>query len=1286
MRAWKEAPPSEAGGPAAEPAPPGLRPPSVALPAATGRYVIRGEIAHGGMGAVLLGLDTAMGRDLAIKVLRDGLEGRPEYVRRFFQEARIHGRLQHPGVVPIYEMGEFGDRRPYFTMKLVQGQTLAALLRRRAGPDEDRPRFLQVFEQVCQTLAYAHACGVLHRDLKPSNVMVGAFGEVQVMDWGLAKAVGEAGQPPPTAPGSPGVDSPAPPGHTEAGTVMGTPAYMAPEQARGEVDRVDERADVFGLGAILCEILTGRPPAAGGAEEGLAAAHERLGACGADPELVRLARQCLAAEPGDRPRDAGEVARAVSAYLAGVQERLRAAEVERAAAQAREAEARAKAAAERRARRTAVGLAASLLLLAGLAGAGWYVLQQERAAATAAAGDALDEARERHSEARNGAGNLLLWSRAAAAVEKAQALADSGYCDAGLRRRVAQTLGAVRAEEAEARRKAEEAKRQAAAEAKHRQMQVRLEDLRLEGFRLADTPPPAAGPRKQGGPQGVSSAYARAYREWGLDVDALRVEEAAARIRAYPAPVAAALVTGLDYWVWGELGDYGVSWLTSLARGRLGDLLPLAGDPARPGLLAVVARCRHRLAVANRADSDPLRRQLRDAFLRLDVNRFKKLARQADAARLPTETLALVGGILANIGEGEQALALLGKASLERPEDPHFHSFLAYYGSRLGRRDYHELLRHTTAMVALRPNNMMSRQNLGIVLLSLGRHEEAVAVLSRVVATNPRAPYAHFLLGAGLEARGDRAAALEHFRTAARLQPGERRYQQRLDAALRVEKDRAAGAEAYRQGRALYEGGKPAEALARLRTSVQLRPDLEEAHALLAEALERKGDVGAAAAAYRELVGRWPNRPGARDRLLDVLGRLAEQRLKQGDRNAAAGYFAGVLMSRPNNPAALKGLGRVMLELGHPADAVGRLARYVELSPRDAEAWRLLGRAYQRYPQLAPGNAVIRTSMLNRAVAAFRKAIECGDREAETRHGLGKCLLDLRKDMGGAAAALREAAVLAPTDFELLFDFASALRRADRRAEAAAVCRRAVALRPDDAPARTLLGQVLMEHGDLDGARAALQEGLRLRGSPEGAYLLAEVCYHKGAVGEAIACVTDPIDPWAAQTAQAYAALLVLYGKAGGYRTFCAALVKHYGHTRTADEAFLMARCLALAPDSGVSPAEAVRLAELAVRADPARPWYLNALALAHVRAGQAGQAVRRSHDALKGNWLPQLNWLLLALAYQQLGKAEEARRWLDRVEKAAAEPPPTQPAEVVYYRALLREARVRVKAGAGQK
>ncbi|MEZ6008160.1 MAG: serine/threonine-protein kinase [Planctomycetota bacterium] len=162
--------------------------------ARTGRYVLRGELGRGGVGVVLQGSDADLGREVAIKVLREEFENQPDVVKRFVEEAQIGGQLQHPGVVPVYDLG-LSDGRPFFAMRLIRGKALDVLLAQREQPSAERRRFLDIFEKVCQTVAYAHARGVIHRDIKPSNVMVGAFGEVQVVDWGMGKVLGTGPRP-----------------------------------------------------------------------------------------------------------------------------------------------------------------------------------------------------------------------------------------------------------------------------------------------------------------------------------------------------------------------------------------------------------------------------------------------------------------------------------------------------------------------------------------------------------------------------------------------------------------------------------------------------------------------------------------------------------------------------------------------------------------------------------------------------------------------------------------------------------------------------------------------------------------------------------------------------------------------------------------------------------------------------------------------------------------------------------------------------------------------------------
>jgi WD40 repeat protein/tetratricopeptide (TPR) repeat protein len=326
------------------------------------RYQVGVAIGGGGIAVVHRGQDRCLDRPVAVKVLREQYQDHADLVHRFENEARITSRLQHPGIVPVYDLGVSSDGRPCITMKLVEGHDLAKLLEQRVAPSQDLPRFLTIFEQVSQTLAYAHAQGVIHRDLKPHNIMVGAFGEVQLMDWGFAKELRRApGNGSAASSGAESTevarieDTVVEGSGTQAGQVFGSLPYMPPEQARGEVGRVDERSDVFGLGAILCEILTGTPPFTGSDAKAIfakartcdhAEAVARLDSCGVDAELLHLAKACLAAEPEDRPQNAGAVAEKVKAYLAGVQERLRAAERERAAAQARAEEAKKTAAAE----------------------------------------------------------------------------------------------------------------------------------------------------------------------------------------------------------------------------------------------------------------------------------------------------------------------------------------------------------------------------------------------------------------------------------------------------------------------------------------------------------------------------------------------------------------------------------------------------------------------------------------------------------------------------------------------------------------------------------------------------------------------------------------------------------------------------------------------------------------------------------------------------------------------------------------------------------------------------
>jgi serine/threonine protein kinase len=216
-------------------------------------YEIVDELGHGGMASVYLATDRKLDRQVALKVLRVGKTGQL-LESRLLEEARIIAGLEHPGIVPVHDLGVLPDGRVYYAMKLVKGKRLDEAMES-AG---DLFSLLRMFEKICHAVAFAHAHHVIHRDLKPQNVMVGPFGEVLVLDWGVAKIMQSRTEVSTEAPGEQA--NLAHVHHTDHGTVLGTPGYMAPEQACGEVESVDKRSDVYALGAILYFLLTGRHP------------------------------------------------------------------------------------------------------------------------------------------------------------------------------------------------------------------------------------------------------------------------------------------------------------------------------------------------------------------------------------------------------------------------------------------------------------------------------------------------------------------------------------------------------------------------------------------------------------------------------------------------------------------------------------------------------------------------------------------------------------------------------------------------------------------------------------------------------------------------------------------------------------------------------------------------------------------------------------------------------------------------------------------------------------------
>lgn len=296
------------------------------------RYRLGREIGRGGQGRILTVFDTALGRPVALKTTLPGTRA-PQLTRRFVQEGQITGQLEHPNIVPVYELGTLETGEVFYTMKLVEGRSLAEVLAGLSRQDPEvvqsfgRIRLLGVLQQVCQAVAFAHARGVLHRDLKPSNILLGKFGEVTVVDWGCATVRHEE-QPHTPAPDLPTVVTfrTQQEDRTIIGTVQGTPAYMAPEQAEGDLERTSVRTDIYALGAILYEMLTLRPPVEGPDVEARLMAvrtqrivppRVRTPGLGIPQELEEICLKCLERRPEDRYASALELHAALDAWLDG---------------------------------------------------------------------------------------------------------------------------------------------------------------------------------------------------------------------------------------------------------------------------------------------------------------------------------------------------------------------------------------------------------------------------------------------------------------------------------------------------------------------------------------------------------------------------------------------------------------------------------------------------------------------------------------------------------------------------------------------------------------------------------------------------------------------------------------------------------------------------------------------------------------------------------------------------------------------------------------------------------
>ena len=301
------------------------------------RYRIIRSHARGGLGEVFVAVDAELNRQVALKELLSYHAHDPDSQSRFVLEAELTGRLEHPGIVPVYGLGRHPDGRPYYAMRFIEGETLKAAIERFHGREQDRHeprerqmafrRLLGSLIDACNAVAYAHSRGVVHRDLKPENIMLGRFGETLVVDWGVAKAASDSRRTRAAEPGrQPAASEDS--SLTRPGAAVGTPRYMSPEQALGELERVGPASDVYGLGATLYCLLVGHSPFPDGdvsevldrVQRGIFPAPRRLQRS-VDPVLEAICLKAMAPKPEDRHASPLDLAEEIEAWLADVRYR-----------------------------------------------------------------------------------------------------------------------------------------------------------------------------------------------------------------------------------------------------------------------------------------------------------------------------------------------------------------------------------------------------------------------------------------------------------------------------------------------------------------------------------------------------------------------------------------------------------------------------------------------------------------------------------------------------------------------------------------------------------------------------------------------------------------------------------------------------------------------------------------------------------------------------------------------------------------------------------------------------
>ncbi len=947
--------------------PQALPPAGTALPQVPG-YDVQGVLGRGGMGIVYRAWHLRLNRPVALKMLLAGAYAEPADRERFQREAEAVAALRHPNVVQLYDAGDV-DGRPYFTMELVEGCSLAEHIQ--GTPQPARPAAALV-ATLADAIEVAHQSRILHRDLKPGNILLAADGTPKVTDFGLARRLEGDG------------------GLTLRDAPVGTPSYMAPEQARGDSYTLGPATDVYALGAILYELLTGRPPfraESGAATLQLVLADEPVPPARLNPgvprDLQTICLKCLAKEPKRRYASARGLAEDLQRFLRG-----------------EPVLARPVGAAERackwvRRRPALTGLLVAVALHAVLGPAGAWLLYRQQVIA-----------QERQAQTDR---------EVRAALTKARGLLDEGW----------QAVDPVQLAQArsEADRAAELARRGGASDAVRRQAEAfreeaagrlqRTEKTRALLVALQDVPVPhetvaylagRAGEPMVLAPPSADAQYAAAFRRWGLDVDGTPEAEAVARLAAEPDLAVQELVAGLDGWMlerrrqrpeaeWRRLARVADQLDGSAQRRRLRALLVGAAPPRADGVagvvgvgapwpalwelphgsawrtlrelrreidprtepaLTVVALAEACAAVGDIAGAEQVLRQAATArpeqvvLLSALGKLLDRQSRLADAigyytaarSRRPHLGLALGRALLA-AGKTDEAAEVLEDLVRRRAHDDNAALHFLLGVARLGQGKYAEAEAGCRRAVSLQPEFAGAHGNLGCVLLRLRRYAAAEDACRRALGLQPDDPFTQNTLGSALLRQSQFGAAEAAYRKALKLKPGFTHAHYNLGIALFCQQRYDAAEAIFRQvldlepqwvetlvqlGVTLHKRRQYAAAAAAFRKAIDLKPDLTLAHYNLGDALMAQGQYRAASAAFRKAADLEPTFAAAHLNLGSAL-------FQQGQYGAAEAAFRQVVRLQPDSGQAYQNLGAALLRQARFDEAAAALAKADELLP-----------------------------------------------------------------------------------------------------------------------------------------------------------------------------------------------------------------------------------------------------------------------------------------------------------------------------------------------------------------